>query len=604
VVRENGFAYVVSGDVAAAEPAIAKAVSLCKPGLGRDPNSDFEDLIDIAICYDWCHAVLGSAREILAGALIAAMEEHDYPRRMRRGPGHNMHTENSLAAEAAGLALYGEHPRAEHWLRESRRAVVDEAMTGHLDRFCPDGGDFEGVQYHGARYQGEGIFAWIWYKGTGENLFTRDHPHLMNGVNWWIYLLEPHLNGIHIIQGDTNNRGISERNAISAACLSLGANDPHAGWYAIQRLRGWAAVALRPDVTQPPREGLPLYRFFRMGMVAIRSGWDIGPQSRDTLFTFLCRDYMQGWHCHQDVNHFTISRRGELAIDSGVYASNSQHMRDYARRTIAHNSLLVYDPDEPLPPGVQTRDGGQVFHNDEGFLERTGAPLQGWRTYDSCDFKAFGAGPGYYYMCGDGTRAYNYRDFPKASLVTREVVYINELNPPLIVVYDRIAATKPSSKKTWLLHTIHQPQVSGRTITAVEKDGQLIVESLLPEHARIEIIGGPGKEYWVGDPGMNCPPPNGRIWGSWRLEISPSTQSVDDVFLTLLYPCDVGSAAPRSEIVKRDGRTGCRVLIAGKEYLVLFNIRGQPGGTFNGVPFATNEGLGLSGAGAAGSAAK
>jgi heparin/heparan-sulfate lyase len=557
--------------------------------LGRDANSDFEDLIDIALCYDWCHVALGDARATLARTLIAAMEEHDYPRRMRRGPGHNMQTENSLAAQAAGLALYGEHPRAEHWLRESRAAVVDEAMTGHLDRFCPDGGDFEGVQYHGARYQGEGIFAWVWLKGTGENLFTPDHPHLMNGVNWWIYLLEPHLDGVHIVQGDTNNRGIMERNAISAACLSLGANDPHAGWYALKRLRGWAAVALRPEVSRPPADGLPPYRFFRMGMAAIRSGWDIGPNSRDTLFTFLCRDYMQGWHCHQDVNHFTISRRGELAIDSGVYAGNSQHMRDYARRTIAHNSLLVYDPEEPLPPGVNTRDGGQVFHNDEQSLKRTGAPPLGWRTYDSCDFKAFGVGPGYYYMCGDGTQAYNYRDFRKVDRLTREVVYIHEVDPPVVVVFDRIVATKPESRKTWLLHTIHEPQVSGRTTTVSEKEGQLIVQSLLPDQAQIEVVGGPGREYWVADPGVSCPPPNGRIRGSWRLEISPSAASTADEFLTVLYPCDPGAAAPVSRVVRQADRTGCHVLVNGSEYTLLFNPRGETGGTFNGIPFATTD---------------
>ena len=580
---------MLSGDAAAAERSIAEAVRLCQPGLGSEPNSHFEDLIDIAICYDWCHAALGPAKDKLARALSEAMEKHDFPRRMRRGPGHNMQTENSLAAQAAGLALFGEHPRAEHWLRESRKAVVEEAMTGHLDKFCPDGGDFEGVQYHGARYQGEGIFAWIWLKGTGENLFTKDHPHLVNGVNWWIYLLEPHQSGVHIIQGDTNNRGIMERNAISAACLSLGAGDPYAGWYATQRLRGWAAVALAPEAIKPPREGLPPYKFFRMGMAAIRSGWEIGPGSRDTLFTFLCRDYMQGWHCHQDVNHFTISRRGELAIDSGVYAGNSQHMRDYARRTIAHNSLLVYDPAEPLPPGVNTRDGGQVFHNDEEFLQRTGAKLLGWRTYDSCDFRAFGVGPGYYYLCGDGTKAYNYQDFKKVELCTREVVYINDVDPPLIVVFDRVVATRPSSKKTWLLHTIQRPEVSGTTAVVREKEGQLVVQSLLPRQAQLEVIGGPGREYWVADPGVNCPPPNGRIWGSWRLEISPRAASAGDVFLTVLYPCDPESVAPTAELIEDAGQAGCRVTVAGRRHTLLFNTQGGNGGTFDGIPLSTTD---------------
>jgi hypothetical protein len=587
-IREHGFAWLMNGDANAAERAIAGALRLCRPGLGSNANSHFEDLFEIALCYDWCYEALGPAKETLARTLTDAIEQHDYLQRMRRGPGHNMQTENSLAPLAAGLALYGEHPHAEHWLREARKAVVDEAMTGHLDRFCPDGGDFEGLQYHGARYQGEGIFAWIWLKGTGENLFTPDHKHLMNGVNWWIYLLEPHLPGMHIVQGDTNNRGIAERNAVSAACLSLGADDPYAGWYASQRLSGWAAVALRPRETRHPREGMPPYKFFRMGMAAIRSGWDISSDSRDTLFTFLCRDYMQGWHCHQDVNHFTISRRGELAIDSGVYASNSQHMWDYARRTIAHNSMLVYDPNEPLPARVTTRDGGQVFHHDDEFLKRTGAELIGWRTYDTADFKTFEAGPGYYYMCGDGTRAYNYQDFKKVEQFTREVVYIKDIDPPLIVIYDRVVAAQPQSKKTWLLHTINRPQLAGNRATVCEGEGQLIVKSLLPKEAEFQVIGGPGTEYWVADPGVNVPPPNGRIWGSWRLEISPRIAAATDLFLTVLYPCDVGAAAPHAELLEPAGQAGCRLAVAGKEYTILFNTSGVNGGSFNGVAFSTH----------------
>jgi len=590
IIRENGFAYVVSGDTQSAARAVQEALKLCKPNLGKEPNHDFENLFDIAICYDWCYPALGPAKDRLARTLSQAMDEYRYTKAMDRGPGHNMTTENCLAAVAAGLALYGEHPSAEQWLLDARRVVVDRAMSGHLDKLCPDGGDFEGTQYHGARYQGEGIFAWLWLKGTGENLFTQEHPHLIHAVNWWIYLLEPHLEGIHLVQGDTNKRGISDRNVTAAACLSLGAGDPYAGWYASQRLSGWEAVALRPDVIKLPREGLPLYKFFRMGLVVIRSGWDIGPGSPDTLFTFLCRDYMQGWHCHQDVNHFTISRKGELAIDSGYYQGDSEHSRNYNRRTIAHNSMLVYDPDEPLPSGVTARDGGQVFHNDDEFLRRTGAAQIGWQTYDSCDFRAFGVGDGYYYMCGDGAKAYNYQDFRKVEHFTREVIYISQIDPPPIVVFDRVVASKPSSKKTWLLHTIREPQVAGSTVTVREADGQLTVQSLLPKNPAISVVGGPGKQYWVADPGKNYDAggdPNDQGWrGNWRVEVSPTTPAAADLFLTVLYPCDPGAAPPVSRLLESEAKAGCEIAVARRTYNILFNTSGPTGGTFNGTPFA------------------
>ncbi|HXG10172.1 MAG TPA: heparinase II/III family protein [Gemmataceae bacterium] len=589
-IRGHGFNYVVLGDKESAERAIQAALSLCRPGLGSTVNSHFEDIFDIAICYDWCHAALSpEAKTRLATTLAEAMDKYDYTTRMRRGPGHNMTTENALGALAAGLALYGEHPNAAKWIREACKAVLDEAMNGYLDKLCPDGGDFEGTQYHGARYQGEAIFAWLLLKGAGINVFTPQYPHLMNGVNWWIYILEPHLNYQHLQYGDTNHRGIMARNVLSALCLACGADDPYAAWYASKGpIAGWEAVVFRPKQIKAPSEGLPPYKFFRMGMAVIRSGWDIGPGSRDTLFTFICRDYMLGWHCHQDANHFTLSRRGELAIDSGVYRGNSPHMYDYARRTIAHNSMLIYDPAEPLPPHVRTRDGGQVCHHDPqgAWMKRTGLTEIAWRTYDTADFKTFGVGDTYYYLCGDATRAYNLKDFKKCEWFTREIIYIKEIDPPVIVIFDRVVATKPTSKKTWLLHTHEEPRISGMTVIVREQEGQLTVQSLLPANPQIRVVGGPGKEYWVDDPGINV---EASVYGRWRLEVSPSTEQASDLFLTVLYPCDPGSAPPASRVIARGGRTGCEVAVAGKKYEILFNTKGDNGGTFNGQPFATTD---------------
>ncbi len=589
-IRGHGFNYAVLGDKASAERAIQAALLLCRPGLGSNVNRDFEDVFDIATCYDWCYAALSpEAKAKLAATLAEAMDKHAYTTKMRRGPGHNMTPENALGALTAGLALYGEHPNAEKWIREACQAVLDEAMNGYLDKLCPDGGDFEGTQYHGARYQCEVIFAWILLKGTGINAFTPRYPHLLNGVNWWIYILEPHLNYQHLQYGDTNHRGIMARNVLSALGLAAGAHDPYAAWYASKGpIAGWESVVFRPAALKAPSEGLPLYKFFRMGMAVVRSGWNIGPESRDTFFTFLCRDYMLGWHCHQDANHFTLSRRGELAIDSGVYRSNSAHMYDYARRTIAHNSMLIYDPDEPLPKHVRTRDGGQICHHDAqgAWMKETGLTQVAWKTYDTADFKTFGVGDAYYYMCGDATRAYNLKEFKKCELFTREVVYVKEIDPPVLVIFDRVVATKPSSKKTWLLHTHEEPEIRGTTATVREHRGQLMVQSLLPANPQLRVVGGPGKEYWVDDPGINV---EASIRGRWRLEISPGTRQASDLFLTVLYPCDPGSAAPVSRVIEQRDRTGCEIMIAGKKYEILFNTKGDNGGTFNGQPFATTD---------------
>ena len=362
-----------------------------------------------------------------------------------------MTTENSLGALTAGLALYGEHPNAEKWIREACKAVLDEAMNGHLDKLCPDGEDFEGTQYHGARYQGEAIFAWILLKGTGVNAFTRQVP----ASDERRQLVDLHPRAAPQLSAPAIRRHEPPRH-LRAQCplrsvpvrrRQRPAMPP--GTLPRDRSPAGSRWCFDPRRLKPPSEGLPPYKFFRMGMAVVRSGWNIGPDSRDTLFTFMCRDYMLGWHCHQDANHFTLSRRGELAIDSGVYRGNSPHMYDYARRTIAHNSMLIYDPEEPLPaerPHARRR-AGLPSRRRRRLDAPTGLTQVAWKTYDTADFKTFGVGDAYYYMCGDATKAYNLKDFKKCEQFTREIVYIKEIDPPLIVIFDRVVATKPIVEK-------------------------------------------------------------------------------------------------------------------------------------------------------------
>src|SRR2546430_10050206 len=71
---------------------------------------------------------------------------------------------------------------------------------------------------------------------------------------------------------------------------------------------------------------------------------------RSTLFpyTTLFRSPYLAKHQHLDQNQINIYRGGYLAIDSGAdyTESESPHYLNYYRRTIAHNSVLVYDPAE------------------------------------------------------------------------------------------------------------------------------------------------------------------------------------------------------------------------------------------------------------------
>jgi hypothetical protein len=79
------------------------------------------------------------------------------------------------------------------------------------------------------------------------------------------------------------------------------------------------------------------------GYVYARSSWD----EDATYFFFKCGDRFTA-HQHLDVGHFLIYKQEELAGDGGHYDEfGTTHDVNYHLRTIAHNTILVYDPARP-----------------------------------------------------------------------------------------------------------------------------------------------------------------------------------------------------------------------------------------------------------------
>ena len=70
---------------------------------------------------------------------------------------------------------------------------------------------------------------------------------------------------------------------------------------------------------------------------------------RCDVFLFKCGDRFTA-HQHLDVGHFLIYKYEELAGDGGHYDSfGSSHNVNYHLQTIAHSTILLYDPSEKCP---------------------------------------------------------------------------------------------------------------------------------------------------------------------------------------------------------------------------------------------------------------
>jgi len=266
------------------------------------------------------------------------------------------------------------------------------------------------------------------------------------------------------------------------------------------------------------------------GYVFARSSWD----DNATHFFFKCGDRYTA-HQHLDNGHFLISKYHELAGDGGqYYYFGGKHDVNYLLRTIAHNSILVHDPQETWSnirayKEAIGNDGGQMHdwphHNgavvdaEQWYRER--------QLYDIADIIAFEDQGNYLYVAGDCSRSYNPK---KLEYFTRQIVYIR---PGTFVIFDRVKSTDPDFKKTWLLQAAKPPTGKApNLIVTNESGGRLFIQTVLPEKPMVKLNSGDELYSYGGNsyPAENIRGPAPEC----RIEVSPPIPSQKDYFLHVL----------------------------------------------------------------------
>jgi len=260
-------------------------------------------------------------------------------------------------------------------------------------------------------------------------------------------------------------------------------------------------------------------------------------------------------HSHRDVNTFAIFHEGDLAIDSGFYDDfGSDHHRNYYQRTVAHNGILIYDPNEKMQVYSDSvvNDGGQPYLRDEQAPHKSRPrhlyealdPANKWR-FDAIQRHKHDTGAGFEYVYGQGERAYG----PKAEIADRHLVKVDTGEQhDCYVVYDLVRSSKAAFKKSYLLHSQGKPSVSGSRVTLTNENGALWQDTILPADFDIDRIGGDGKEFVAG--GKNFPLKDGEnpddtdIPGRWRIEVSSRTDKRLESFLHVIRTDKTGGIAP------------------------------------------------------------
>lgn len=319
--------------------------------------------------------------------------------------------------------------------------------------------------------------------------------------------------------------------------------------------------------TIDPEDELPTARYFeKMGQIFMRSG----SGSHDTYATFTVSSALSQ-HKHYDNNNFNIYKKGFLTLDTGTRPWPGLHLSHYYPRTVAHNCVTIRMPGEVLPNywnyGPAPGEASQPIPNDGGQNS-----LEGTKVVSFDEKKE------YVYIASDATGSYS---SIKANLVLRQFVF---LPPNNFVVFDRVSSTNKDYPKRWLLHTAEQPVVTGNEFHHSFEDGTLVCKTIYPEEPVLELMGGPGKQFW--SDGNNWPLYNGNdekfpLYGQWRVEVKPSTPVKDDLFLHVIQVGDRAdniTSIPSAKKIEEGDRKGVQFKYNEKEYKILFNTSGTDGG--------------------------
>jgi hypothetical protein len=273
------------------------------------------------------------------------------------------------------------------------------------------------------------------------------------------------------------------------------------------------------------------------GYVYARSSWE----EDATWFFFKCGKRYTA-HQHLDVGHFFIVRHEELASEGGHYAGfGDAHDINYYLRTIAHNSVLVHDPDEVFAcirgfTGPTGNDGGQAYPWPGTYFRHNGeaADPDAWRRHpelgDIADLVAFHDAGAYVYTAGDCTRAYSSK---KLEWFTRQIVFIR---PGTFIIFDRVKSRDPQFRKTWLLHAAKPPTGTSPNLVITNGKGRLHVQTVLPLSAEVKL--NQGEDLYRYGGGHYPPRSKYGPEAECRIEVSPAAPALEDCFLHVLTATD------------------------------------------------------------------
>lgn len=577
-IESKAFEYALNGDPVVGCDAInAIANVMLTATYSHIPDSSRpmgQVMMTAAEVYDWCYDLM---TDEIKAAFVAACEsivtpgmEMGFPPAKQEQPISGHGSEGQVLRDwlAFAIATYDEYPD----IYEFVAGEIFDKFVPVRDYYYKSGAIHQGSNYGPYRFNFDLWSAWLFKRMSGEMIYDESMAKVMYA---FIYGLRP--DGELLRVGDDSNERRLPYDMIDYKITSFYA----ANLFGDEVIKGeskrllddysaiiWCNNTLTPaqylifndtELKTKPLSELPLtyYMGSPLGETITRTGWDIN-HSDDILVMMKIGEHNGMNHDHLDSGNFQIYYKGILASESGVYDLYfTPEDKNYNKTTVAHNCLLIFDPDEDT--------SGRANCGGERYVDLTGN-LDLWlndKKYRFGKVTAHEETDTHVILTGDITLAYT----NKVSEVLRSMTFIptgDAEMPGIFAVYDRVTAANASFKKTFQLHMQTEPEVDGNTTVITNKGGKLVNQTLLPNDAVITKVGGEGNEFNIN--GVNYPSTmmkdeNNSLEAGWgRVEISPVAENLSDSFLNVMYVTDEDSAVDaKSELIESDSAVGARL---------------------------------------------
>nr|MBC8426857.1 heparinase II/III family protein [bacterium] len=365
----NALLYVLDGDRARGQRAVDMFLNVKDTVVfpdRRDVTRQFgRAILSGGLVYDWCYDLLTDAQrpELLEAMVeLASMTEMGYPpRRQGAVTGHGGEAQLMREQLAAAIAVYDEYPI---WYRFGAGRFFAEFVPAR-NFFFKAHRHHQGDSYGWYRFRWSMFATYIFDRLGAGAVFSADQGQMPYS---WIYMRRG--DGSLLRDGDTFSNASYWMFPYAAMMTASYYRDPYINDEFRRQWRvrphcvapQWMVLFYDPTVEVKPVGELPLTRYFPCpaGDMIARTGWRQGLASPAGAVEMKGAFYHFNNHDHLDAGAFQIYYRGALATDAGCYGYYGiPYDWHWNKRSISHNTLLVYDPAAPQNP--LKHDGGQNY---------------------------------------------------------------------------------------------------------------------------------------------------------------------------------------------------------------------------------------------------